>query len=469
MRIATIVGTLTYFVILLTSGSAFGNGGSIHSSLFRETGNIKIINSDEIVLEQEHLEIRFKELTTAKVSVAYHLRNEGKTESILYAFPIDYLLHATGEPIVEEFTTVQDFIAWTDFRMSFNGKQIAIDTIALENYSVEHNSYFRDSLARAWFVAKFDFAANTSGMLKIDYSVPTEYSYTDFQEPEYEHLLTTSNNYAFTYDLYPARCWKGGSVGKLSITIFPPLLIDNIDTKVSLLKPKVKTRDTISYFSKDYKFTAKSKIRITYNDHYLASYGTLISSNVAREAIQKLTVSSTLAGNYNKDHLIDGDLRTAWVEGTLGSGVNEWIEFELNTSFVLTGIAIINGYIKSKKAYEENNRIKTGRCQIIGMCNYKNKDRTLATDCRTETVFHLEPFISPERTVESNIASIEFLNYKPLEGEELYYYSIEDKLEDRINFIHPQKIRLYVDEVYQGTKYQDLCVTEILLFGTFLN
>ena len=95
--------------------------------------------------------------------------------------------------------------------------------------------------------------------------------------------------------------------------------------------------------------------------------------------VEKVVASSTLKSqgskNYKVDNLFDVDHKTAWVEGVKGHGIGEWIQVK-NACYYLEGyrcgigaISILNGYVKSDKAWRENGRVK--RLKVY--CNGKPK------------------------------------------------------------------------------------------------
>ena len=75
-----------------------------------------------------------------------------------------------------------------------------------------------------------------------------------------------------------------------------------------------------------------------------------------------VTSSSTLApqaGNsYAPINAIDGDGRTAWIEGASGDGIGEWLKVSYDAPKKIRSIYIANGYGKSTKSYRSNSRIR---------------------------------------------------------------------------------------------------------------
>jgi hypothetical protein len=77
----------------------------------------------------------------------------------------------------------------------------------------------------------------------------------------------------------------------------------------------------------------------------------------------KATVaSSALKGtsteSFQATNLVDNDLSTAWVEGAKGTGLGEWVRFQLTKPTLLSRIEIANGYQKDSARFETNPRVR---------------------------------------------------------------------------------------------------------------
>ncbi len=72
--------------------------------------------------------------------------------------------------------------------------------------------------------------------------------------------------------------------------------------------------------------------------------------------------SSTLApaqGNsYGPRNLGDGDDQTAWVEGSNGQGIGEFIVLQFDSPRTIRGLTVRNGYDKSADIFAKNGRVK---------------------------------------------------------------------------------------------------------------
>lgn len=141
--------------------------------------------------------------------------------------------------------------------------------------------------------------------------------------------------------------------------------------------------------------------------------------------VDNIIVSSTLrpqgSKNYRATNLHDRNHETAWVEGVKGYGIGQWIEYQgtdgcFGEGFPVVEIRILNGYVKSDKAWRENSRVK--RLKVY--CNGKPK-------CILEL---------------QNSRSLQAFNVKGL-------------------FSAGATIRFEILDVYPGTKYQDTVISEI--------
>ncbi|HZH90838.1 MAG TPA: hypothetical protein VEX70_09525 [Pyrinomonadaceae bacterium] len=65
----------------------------------------------------------------------------------------------------------------------------------------------------------------------------------------------------------------------------------------------------------------------------------------------------------------DNEVGTAWVEGSKGYGVGEFLEYVITTAqpdLRVTGLSILNGYRKSKESWRDNSRVKRLKLYVNG-------------------------------------------------------------------------------------------------------
>jgi len=130
--------------------------------------------------------------------------------------------------------------------------------------------------------------------------------------------------------------------------------------------------------------------------------------------------------NYHPNYILDGDPTTAWVEGADSSGAGEWVRIHVSP---VEGAATIrlrvqNGYQKSKALYQKNARLK--------------KVEVVALPGKTAQVAELKDAMG---------------------WQEITLAQPAGKLE---------AIELRAKEVYEGSKYTDLCVSDLEIYVTGL-
>ncbi len=135
--------------------------------------------------------------------------------------------------------------------------------------------------------------------------------------------------------------------------------------------------------------------------------------------------SNNKAYNYVPLNAHDLNFKTAWVEGVKGNGIGEYLEYRFdNTHPRVTEIIIHNGYVKTDKAWKENGRVKKMKMIMNGK-PYALLD---LKDTKAAQHFKFEPLGRRQ------------------DGRDLY-------------------IRFEIMEVYPGSKYEDVAISEIYFDG----
>lgn len=134
--------------------------------------------------------------------------------------------------------------------------------------------------------------------------------------------------------------------------------------------------------------------------------------------------------DYKASNIHDLDFSTTWVEGAEGYGIGEWVEYTLPAKNPrITELLIANGYVRTKKLWEENSRVKVLDVEVNG-----------------------KPF-----------ARIHLADVYALQSVKVPHigYSDREHLEGKA----PIRIRFIIREVYPGEKYQDTAISEIFFDG----
>jgi hypothetical protein len=131
--------------------------------------------------------------------------------------------------------------------------------------------------------------------------------------------------------------------------------------------------------------------------------------------------------NYHPSYILDGDPKTAWVEGADSSGAGEWVRIHVSPVEGATKIRlrIQNGYHKSKELYAKNARLKT--VELVALPSNTKHKATLEDAMKWQEV----AFEQPAGRLEA--------------------------------------IELRAVDVVEGSKYTDLCVSDVELYVTGLN
>ncbi|HUS67323.1 MAG TPA: hypothetical protein VMZ28_22450 [Kofleriaceae bacterium] len=131
--------------------------------------------------------------------------------------------------------------------------------------------------------------------------------------------------------------------------------------------------------------------------------------------------------NYHPNYIMDGDPATAWVEGADTSGKGEWVRVHLSPveGATVVRLRVQNGYHKSKTLHEKNARLK--EIEVKALPSGFTHKATLKDD---------------------------------MEWQEIAFEQPAGKLE---------AIELSVASVFEGSKYTDLCVSDLEVFVTGLN
>ncbi len=137
-----------------------------------------------------------------------------------------------------------------------------------------------------------------------------------------------------------------------------------------------------------------------------------------------LEVSSTLKeivqGNektYLPTNMFDGDYSTIWSEASDGNGVGEWIKISSEESFDIELVALTNGFVRDNEIYYKNNRLKK---------------MTLQSDKGDKAILEFDDGL---------------LDYQTFD----------------VDFLGVNKLTLTIEEVYEGSRYNDLCISEVMI------
>jgi hypothetical protein len=129
---------------------------------------------------------------------------------------------------------------------------------------------------------------------------------------------------------------------------------------------------------------------------------------------------------YGAKQAQDSEVDTAWVEGSEGYGIGEFLEYIITTpqsDLKVTGLSILNGYRKSKESWHDNSRVKQLKLYVNG-----------------------KP-------------------YGMIKLKDSYNYQAVEIGTVKLKPNGKTTLRFEIMEVYRGRKYSDTAITEIELQG----
>jgi hypothetical protein len=126
------------------------------------------------------------------------------------------------------------------------------------------------------------------------------------------------------------------------------------------------------------------------------------------------------ANDYTPDNVVDGDIRTAWVEGVPGLARGAQLRFRLPKRVALARIRLVNGYAKSTAVLLDNAAARTVLIRSDGMRGALR--RTLSRDSRPQSI--------------------------------------------RGAFGNTRQVSIEIVSAYRGDRFQDLAISEIWFFAT---
>ncbi len=146
---------------------------------------------------------------------------------------------------------------------------------------------------------------------------------------------------------------------------------------------------------------------------------------------KEITASSFLKSqgenNYEPQNAHDLNFKNVWVEGVDGYGIGEYLLYTFSASSPrITEINVVNGYVKSQIAWENNSRVKKLKMYI---------------DEKPFVILNLQ-----------DIRGIQSFKFEPIG---------RDVPKDQIDWT----MKFEIIEVYKGKKYDDVVISEIFFDG----
>lgn len=437
---------ILFFSLYFVTAAVFANGmGTYIISAATRSSDPICWEIKDITLLSEKLNIK---LTPgwSKITVKYILWNNSEKDyiDIDYAFPIDYA--STGNPLDSEGIMMSNIsFIQDDNPLSYQHS----DDKFLEEKSISWSSF---SLFRRWFYTKISVKKHSFTTLEVEYFLQNLHI-CDGDSPLYiDNNFSGCTGRHLMYDFSPASSWGDGIIRDFYVEVDAADLYlsgdipvdysikDNFDDEYPLFMVKgldfVQQGQRFVYRTRNYDLKKTNTLDISYNTFDLPSID-IITKHRMPDNMYNVTASSGQA-KYPLSNLTDMNIETAWVPV---KDVGDWVEFTFKKPVRgLAGYTLVNGYQKSEETYNQNNRIKKLKVEIkqpnqewrnMDLWNFEYKDKPYSPVC-FENLFHNMNYIDFFDAYDEN-------------------YPVE-------------KVRFTIEEVYPGTKYNDTCISEIILF-----
>jgi|GEM_PF-1220687 len=448
-----------WIISVLRMGVAFPNGGITVRSSVLGTGNPVFRDMPDVKLISEKLFMKLNyEYTDVKVN--YILWNDSDEDyvDLDYGFPIDY---AGRENSIDD----RNEIRAQNIQFTLDGRPLEFKSTPEKVHNKERE------VCRKWCFTNLSLPNHSFITLEVSYSVLNGYIEEGFS-PLMLHDFEGKGAF-LTYDFSPASHWGDGIIrdfyvevdatdirlsGKQEYHPYYELRYmreeefgfsdDIIQKGIACEGLELKQEGNLfTYRARNFDLKKAAPLYLFHG--YSPKLSTVLSKKVSPDKYKLSGFSET--AQYPISHLSDMNLETAWVVPQ--GGIGESIEITLKEKKqILSGITIVNGYMKNEKTYTENNRLKKIRIQI----KEKKKEEYSEgydidfPDTPYETIYF-------ENLIHT-LGWIDFFDYYSSEIHENYYQG-DDQYDN-----YPESYKITILEVYPGTKYNDTCISELLLF-----
>ena len=214
---------------------------------------------------------------------------------------------------------------------------------------------------------------------------------------------------------------------------------DKIKEGINILRKRISAIQSVA--DSKLENTKKTVIaKLKRNLKQFESYQEAVGETALLENNFNIAASSALSEKgytYTPQNLLDSDETTAWCEGNSGEGIGEWIQiyFNFNSESAISIVdnidfKILPGYAKSQALYAANARPAKIRVGVIDHSTKKGINNI------AEQVFKIQD--KPEW--------------------QTFRIPIESKID-----LSKVELLIKIEDVYQGAKYKDMCVTELTI------
>ena len=323
-----------------------------------------------------------------------------------------------------------------------NRMRILEDAQAEYEYALQWSKIPESS--RRWFYTQFSIKANQAVTLEVHYSLRNSQT-----RSTYSHLFDNKeygSRCKLSYDFSPAQYWGDGKawdflveIDASEIAIIPDFYKNEYSILVNGLSFKRK-ENLYTYNTPNFSFKNATPLTVDYSLINNIPLPDLLNMRIPNN--QYALSTSSEQKNYPASNLNDMNPATAWVtSGQNRLGEKIIIQFKEPTD--VSELVLINGYHKNAKTYLENNRILNMDITVKGYWDKDDYEQTHQLSCQPNN------------------------KYLPISFEHLKQHTdvFSVPISGTFDTFKTTRIELTIEAIYQGTKYDDTCISEIILFG----
>ena len=441
----------------------------------------------EVQVVREDLDINVA-LPYTTVRVAYRLKNNSKKPiHVDYGFPVDFSAKAgddygfEGDDMSESLyeVGVADR-AVRKIKFLLDGKELpwtSADEVVKTGEVFEDEETgekIEPEMYRLWTYTVLDIPAGGTVVLQVDYEVLCCWStgLGELRSSPLSRFFPSSGG--FSYDFSPAQHWGNGKADAFSCTLHcdalsKPFFSDDsptLNTEAPFVRFN-KTTWTCNTVNFDFEKADEMNFYFWNDiswDGPSAHWGNPLVDCALPAAAYTVKVSGAQT-NYPAANLSDGNRATAWVAP--GNGVGATIDIDFPKPRRVSDLGIYNGYHKSAALLEANSRIERVRLEVTRADGYRDEPVEINVsdwDSRRYFIYETPP---------SKLGGVTMLTItdlrRQIDGRETGVDEDGIYLFDKVPFPseYVSHIKLTILSVIPGTKYKDLCVSDIVVLDGF--
>lgn len=448
-RVPILLGSL---VLLVAHGALWANGGGYTFGV-KFTGSLAPFQAggtQHVRILDEKLDIDLRR-TDASVTIRYTMRNlSGQPERVKFGFPVEATLEdgeIFDEPSLEAEKATQtlsearrkDLLAAIQqlkgYAVAMDGQPIKSEFV-IEPFTTGKIKPFPGSKAlkniAGWMVSEVVFPASSQTVLEIVYSA--DYLGDESSVSDDERWTARS----FVYRLSTGAIWNG-PIEKGTVTV----RVDGIPaSEVEIAKPRERFKrkgDQWVWEFQNLKPTLADDLTIRaipgYYEHfrqegpeenppvltYLQRIGKWGEGHQRFTAKASSTLTPMHGHTFGPENLARGWADVPWSEGVRGPGIGEWLEIEPSKPGPLLALGVYPGFQSRTKRdlFKENGR--PARVEIL-----LNEEFRFTATLGDRPEAQIIPVVGYQKPV--------------------------------------KKIRITILGTYSGTKFEDTCITRLVLY-----